>query len=312
MSPDGTRVTRELTRYAEGVDVSTAQVERMYRELRDRLSRRRRSAARVAVAAAAVLVLVAGGLGGLWWLRRPGPLPADTDVLGTLPALILQQDQDGRVLIVVHADGTLFDFSFPRRLVQMTPETPRRWYQVGADFVTVETLPDGLTCRATARRHDATGGRAVLDPAVLVGAGCSRSTAPPITLTRLSPVSTAADRLTPTDEGTPEPVRDPVQTTGVWLLEGTGLLLAVSLQVGPGDDYVLGEGAGIDRTPAARGTLAAGPDGRLTLADATCADTVVDSVTLHRSVPDRLTARVAADPCNRFAGRSSLTWIRLL
>ena len=57
------------------------------------------------------------------------------------------------------------------------------------------------------------------------------------------------------------PVIEPVQLNGVWLLRGTGLLLASDEVTNNGADYLLDDDGDIDRAPDAQGRLAVGTDG---------------------------------------------------
>ena len=78
MSVDEQQLQQALTTYGEGIEMTTSDVDRMQRDLHDRLGRGRRPRrSRIIVAAAAVFLLVAGVVGGTVWLRRaPTTAPA--------------------------------------------------------------------------------------------------------------------------------------------------------------------------------------------------------------------------------------------
>jgi hypothetical protein len=108
------------------------------------------------------------------------------------------------------------------------------------------------------------------------------------------------------------PVNDSVQIEGIWLLLGTGLLLATDELTDAGSDYLLDHDGDLDRTPDARGHLVAA-DGRITMSGAACGETVVANTVIHGSaLESSLTATVVADPCRWFGGRTTLLWVREL
>jgi hypothetical protein len=99
----------------------------------------------------------------------------------------------------------------------------------------------------------------------------------------------------------------------VWLLRGTGLLLASDEVTNDRADYLLDNDGDIDQAPDASGRLAVGSDGLVTLTSSSCRDTRLGHAVLHgTSVRNSLTMTVESDPCNRFGDNTNLTWIKVL
>jgi hypothetical protein len=69
----------------------------------------------------------------------------------------------------------------------------------------------------------------------------------------------------------------------------------------------------IDSSPDGTGSVAIGPAGQVTLADPACGDTSLQRAELRGSgAAETLTVTVVADPCGRFGGPTTLTWVRVL
>lgn len=334
MSTDTHRLGEALKTYANGVEMTASDVDRMQHELHDRLGQGRRPRrSRIILAAAAVLLLVAGVVGGTAWLRRPPTtapaVPSGPSGWGTQDGiwfLTAQSSQSGQfpdALASVRAAGTESDFPGAQPLVHpVTPAPAWPWRMEGPNYVLDGTDQQGQLCRSTAARHDQGVGRTDFDSATLEGPGCGGTTSgPPIGAFRLSPVSEAsvegARQVLDARSGNTvtAPITDPVQLDGIWLLAGTGVLLASDEANNGGSDYLLDDDGNIDTSPDDRGQLTVGSDGRITLASPGCADTVMANTVLRGATAMTdlvLTATVVADPCNRFGGQTALSWIRVL
>jgi hypothetical protein len=317
MSLDERRLREALTRYGEGAVMTTSDVDRMQRELHDRIGRGNRAPRRrLILAAAAVLLLIVAVAAGTVWLRRPAPtVPAAPPGIGVLPAINLNVEATGFAnLYAIRPDHTLTSFDTARALVHPVPGGWTVGWRVDGNMVINDAVDaQGRACRATGPWRAESDGVIVFDTAVLEGPGCTGTSAPPATSTRLSPASEAGRNLSDDGSDLALPVIDPVQLNGVWLLRGTGLLLASDEVTNNGADYLLDDDGDIDRAPDAQGRLAVGTDGQVTLTSSSCADTKLGHAVLHgTSVRSTLTMTVEADPCNRFGGNTVLTWIRVL
>ena len=316
MSLDERRLSEALTTYGEGAVMTTSDVDRMQRELHDRIGRGNRAPRRrLILAAAAVLLLIVAVAAGTVWLRRPAPtVPAAPQGIGALPAITLNVDAGGPLLTAVRPDHTMTNYPSARDLVHPVPGGWTVGWRVDGNMMINDGVdPQGRACRATGPWRAESDGVIVYDTAVLEGPGCTGTSLPPATSTRLSPASEAGRNLSETGSDVALPVLDPVQLNGVWLLRGTGLLLASDEVTNNGADYLLDGNGDIDRAPDAQGRLAVGTDGLVTLTSSSCGDTKLGHVVLHgTSVRSSLTTTVEDDPCHRFGGSTVLTWIRVL
>jgi hypothetical protein len=296
--------------------MSTSDVDRMQRELQHRIGKGNRvPRRRFILAAAAVLLLIVAVTAGTLWLRRPAPtVPAAPQGLGALPAIILNVDPGGPILTAVRPDHTLTNLSNARDIVHpVAGGWTVGWRVDGNMMITDAVDPQGRACRATGPWRTESDGVILYDTAVLEGPGCTGTSLPPSTSTRLSPTSDAGRNLTETGSDQAVPVTDPVQLNGVWLLKGTSLLLASDEVTNNGADYLLDGNGDIDRAPDAQGRLVLGSDGLVTLTSSSCRDTKLGHPVLHgTSARSSLTTTVEDDPCNRFGGSTVLTWIRVL
>jgi hypothetical protein len=317
MSLDERRLREALTTYAEGAVMTSSDVDRMQAELHDRIGNGNRAPRRrLILAAAAVLLLIVAVAAGTVWLRDPAPtVPADPQGLGVLPAINLTVDATGfSNLVAVRPDHTLTSFDNARALVHPVPGIPPVGWRVDGNMMVNDGVdPQGRACRVTGPWRAESDGVVVFDTAVLDGPGCTGTSLPPATSTRLSPASDAGRNLPETGSDPAVPVSDPVQLNGVWLLRGTGLLLASDEVTDNGADYLLDDDGDIDRAADTQGRLAVGTDGLVTLTSPSCGDTKLGHVVLHgTSVGSSLTMTVEDDPCHRFGGNTVLTWIRVL
>jgi hypothetical protein len=128
----------------------------------------------------------------------------------------------------------------------------------------------------------------------------------------LSPDSEAARQLPATTEGPVASLTDPVQLDGVWLVKGTGVVVAMDERSGPAT-FVLDSHAYVDAAPQARGDVSVATDGGIGLTDPRCGQLRLQGTELRGQAADlTLTARVAADPCGWFEGQPTVTWVRVL
>jgi hypothetical protein len=327
MSLTESRLHEALGRYADAVVVTPSDVERMQRTLDERLAQRhrpRRTRVVIAAVAATVLVLIAITIGAVWLRRGPAPVPASPQGVAPVPGVYLVHDGADQNLAVLHADGTETDYVAAHDLVHPVVPSVNMWHMEGDAYTLDVSDEKGQLCRGRSRMHPQPDGRILLDVWTLNGPGCGgRTSSPAISITRLSPASEAGQALTPSTEEPVLPVTDPVQLDGIWLVEGSGILLAARENIGAGSDYLIDATGNLDRAADAnKGTLTMAGSGRVVLAASGCGDTVLDHVNVRgTSVPaNRLgastglsvTATVTADPCNRFGGRSVVTWIRIL
>ena len=311
MSLDERQIAEALSHYAEGVVMTTSDLDRMERNVRGRLGRRRPPRrTRIVIAAAAVLVLVAALAGGALWSRRPeSSVPTSPTPGGSLTGL--WKDPLNPTLFAIHADNTITAYISAQDLVEHLPNKPFTItydsHRVQLDF----TDSQGQPCRSVLEIVAQSDGFLSQGAQTLTGPGCPAPTLPESTLIRLSPVSPAAKDVVATTQGSGQPVTDPVQIDGIWLLQGTGLVLAVDEKAGP-PAYLLDDGGNIDATPDARGPITVQPDASITLQSSGCDTTLGRSEVRGTGTALSLTATVTTDPCGRFGGRGVLTWNRVL
>jgi hypothetical protein len=315
MSLDVRRLSEALSAYADEVDVSVSELDRKQRELHQRLGQSRSpSRAGMALAVAAILLLMAVAVAGTLWAFRPDTtVPSGTHAAGSLTGLWSYVNESWGTLLVVRPDGTYTEYSSMAPLVRHSAgDQGRRITNDGQRIVVDSTDPQRQPCRSTQSILTQSEGQMALGPLSFEGAGCLYSSGLAATMTRLSPASPAAEDLPVQTEGPIMPVTDPVQLEGLWLLRGTSLLLAVDQIAGPAA-YVMDDDGDLQPAPDAEGRVSVGPDGVVVLESAGCASTVLRrSEVRGQRTPQTLTTVVDSDPCSRFDGRQTLTWIRIL
>jgi hypothetical protein len=319
------RLVDSLATYADGVDMTSTDLDRMQHDLYQRLHRPNRPRRhRLVLAAAAVLLLIAAVAVGALWLRQPDTsIPANDGSGAALAAgvYLLELGSD-RGIAAIHADGTEQDFSAAQMLVDpLLPVPVSQWRMDGDDFVLDGRNEQGQVCRNTARIHSQPDGRVLFDTGTLTGPGCPGASFPAFMGTRLSPASEAGRAITPSADGPVSPVTAPVQLEGIWLIEGSGIVVGV-IENQDDAQYVLDGGGEVDRTADARGILRTTADSRVVLTSRGCGDTVLDRANVRGALEQAnssggafglsVTATVTSDPCNRFPGRGVVTWIRVL
>jgi hypothetical protein len=322
------RLVDSLATYADGVDMTSTDLDRMQQDLHRRLRQPHRPRrTRLVLAAAAVLVLVAAVAAGALWLRRPDTsVPADLGAGAAPPpgVYLLDNGAGGRAVAAIHADGTESDFDAARFLVDpVLPVPVSPWRMDGEKFVFDGRNEQGQLCRNTAGIHPQRDGRVVFDEGTLAGPGCpAGGSIPAFTGTRLSPGSEAGRAITPSAAEPVSPVTAPVQLEGIWLVQGSGTVLGVVENQDADAKYVLDDRGEVDRSPKARGALKVSDDSRMVLISPGCGDTVLDRAHLQGASQQAnphggsfglsLTATVTEDPCDRFGGRGVVTLIRVV
>ena len=321
------RIAGALTTYADGVDMTSTDLDRMQQDLHRRLRQPHRPRrTRLVLAAAAVLALVAAIAAGALWLRRPDTsVPADLGPNAALAqGVYLMDNGAGRAVAAIHGDGTERHFDAAGDLVDpVLPAPVAQWRMDGDRIVSDGQNEQGQPCRDTARIHANPDGRVVFDPGTLTGPGCpAGGSSPAFTATRLSPESEAGRAISPSASEPVAPVTAPVQLEGIWLVEGSGILVGVVENRDPDAEYVLDDGGEVDRSPDARGTLRVTADSRVVLTSPGCGNTVLERANVRGALQPvnprggayglSMTATVTEDPCNRFGGRGVVTWIRLV
>jgi hypothetical protein len=314
MSLDVRRLSEALGAYADELDVSLADVERKQRELHRRLERSRRSRIHgIQRAAVAILLLLAVAVAATLWWRRPVSIaPAGPQGAASMSGLWNYANQSSSTLQVVRPDGALTEYSTLAPLVRHSSSDQGRCLRNDGKQILVDsTDAQGRHCRSTQPILAQSEGLLTLGPQTFVGSGCLESSGLAATMTRVSPTSPAAQDLPLATEGATMPVTDPVQLDGLWLLQGTSLVLAVDEIGGPAAYLIDGDGD-LEPAPDAEGALTVGPDGVLELESAGCPTTVLRrSEVRGQRAPETLTTVVDSDPCNRFGGRQTLTWVRV-
>lgn len=314
MSIDEVHISEALNRYANGVVMTSTDLDRMQEDLHRRLRRSHNRRWRVVGAVAAALLLIAAIAGGAWWLRKPAdPIPVAPPPQGSLTGLWKFENADplASSLFVIRSDNSVNAYANAQAIVQHITGDAFQISHDAQSFQLNGTNAQGQACRGHWTITSPKDGLIKQGPQTFEGPGCDTTSNPESTITRLSPVSDAAKDLpVPTGEP-PLPVTDTVQLDGVWLLQGTGVVLAVDEKASP-QAYVLDDDGDIDTNPDARGPITIQPDGVLILQSAGC-DTRLERAQVRGQGSNlSFTAQVAADTCARFGGRNILTWVRVL
>jgi hypothetical protein len=313
MTLDERQVTKALSSYADGLAMGSTDIDRMQRDLRRRLDQPHRPRGRLVLAAAAVLVLIAAIVGGAWWLRRPAAVvPATPAPVESLTGVWKWSDPETKNVFVVRADHTVRAYPNAQTLVRHLTGDPFTAVRDGQHVVVDGADAQGRPCRSTRTIVSESDGLLAESPEILTGPGCSSASPYAATITRLSPASAATRDLPTATDGPPMPVSDAVQLDGVWLLQGTGVVLAADETVGPAA-YLLDQNGTIDTSPQAQGAVAVGAEGQIILRNSGCGDSTLGRAEIRGQAADlTLTATVVSDPCRWFGGHTTLVWIRVL
>lgn len=267
MTLDEPQVTGALSSYAEAVIMTSNDIDRMQHDLRGRLDQPRRPGGRLVLAVAAVLMLIAVIVGGAWWLQGPAaPVPATPQPLGSLTGLWKFSNPETSTLFVVRADNTARVYPNAQSLVRHLATEPETVTNDGRHIVVDFTDALGQPCRSTHAIVSQSDGFLAEGPQTLTGPGCSSPSPYGATITRLSPASAATRDLPTATEGPAMPVTDAVQLDGVWLLQGTGLVLAADEKAGPAA-YLMDKDGDIDAAPDAQGAVSVRADGLIVLSN---------------------------------------------
>jgi hypothetical protein len=314
MSIDERRVHEALTSYAEGVVMTSTDVDRMQRDLHRRLREGRRPGGRrVLLAAAAAVLVVAAVVAGVWWVRKPAaPVPATPPPAGSLTGLWKFSNALATSLFVITDDNTATEYPNSVALLRRIAGDPVRVTNDGRTIGVEGRDAQGQLCRTEQAIVAQSDGFVAQGVQTLTGPGCPVSTQPESTLVRLSPASAATRDLPVSTEEPGMPVTDAVQLNGVWLLQGTGLVLAVDEKAGPAA-YLMDNDGDIATAPDAQGAVSVEPNGQVVLAGSGCGTSTLGRAEVRgQGVQQSLTATAVADPCGLFDGRSTLVWIRVL
>jgi len=312
MSLDLRRLSESLSTYAEGVGVTASDINEKQRALQTRVEQARSPRRRlVLTAAAALLVLLAAAAAGTVWLRHPETtVPASPQGVGSMTGLWRYQDTVGTGLFVVRRDGGLTEYGSARTLLRGGVGGPqRRLTNDGQQIIVDSTDAQGRLCRRTQSILAQSKGHLALGAPTDAGPVCLDPGGGEATMTRVSP---DPGDVPPATEGPRTAVTDPVQLDGLWLLQGTSIVLAVDELGGPGV-YLIDHDGVLEPAPDSHGDLSVGPDGVIVLASAGCPDTTLRRAEVQGTqLGETLTAVADADVCNQFGGQTTQSWVRVL
>ncbi|HEU4329709.1 MAG TPA: hypothetical protein VFR40_01240 [Lapillicoccus sp.] len=313
MSIDEVHITEALGRYANGVVMSSTDLDRMQDDLHRRLKPAPNRRWRLVGAVAAALLLIAAIAGGAWWLRKPAdPVPVTPPSNGSLTGLWKFTNPLTSSVFVLRADGSVTDYPDATTLVRNLTNVSSRVIDEGQRIRVVFSDPQGRPCQSEAAVLERRDGFIAQGVQTLTGLGCFDTTQPASTITRLSPASEAARDLPATKEGPVTSITDPVQLNGVWLVEGTGVVVAMDERTGPAA-FKLDDKGFVGAAPKGEGSISIGSNGDVALADTRCGTLQLQRPELRgQTVGQTLTTTMVADPCRWFEGRSVMTWVRVL
>lgn len=245
---------RAIASLADEVVLEAADVDAAFTDFTDRSARasRRRRGQRLAAACAAAALLL-GGATAYWAVaergthHRPPPVPAAT------PSVISPEEMvgvwTGLGLWTFYADGTGGYSNNANTL-----ETPFHYTLKGNKLGVRDATGCDFSFRLTGYRQSRQ-----LTGDVLEFCG---NTAPPVSLVRLSPASPAGTEIPMFSMTGATPVRRVAQVGGVWIMPGTGMLLAID---GSRGTYALDDRGNLARNPRDSGTVTVSSDGTVTL-----------------------------------------------
>jgi hypothetical protein len=244
---------RALAHLADEVALEESAVDAAFADFTDRAARasRRRRGQRLAAACAAA-VLILGGATAYWAVsdrgtdRRPPPVPAVT------PSIISAQEMvgiwSGLGLWTFYSDGTGGYSNNAHTL-----ETPFH-YTLKGDRLGVR---DATGCDFSFRLTKYQEGKLSAEVREFCG-----NTSPPVSLVRLSPASPAGTGIPMFSVAGSTPVRRIAQVGGVWIMPGTGMLLAIDAGRAT---YALDDRGNLAQNPRDSGTVTVSSDGTVTL-----------------------------------------------
>jgi hypothetical protein len=327
---DERQVKDALKASVTGLGMTSSDVERMHKDLQGPLGQRQpsrrlgdgpnRRRRWVAVVAA---VAVAAAVVGVLWGRRAQPPPRPATGASLADEILGVWRGSAGLSLVFHADGTTLFFNLSEGVLhpsnplqpgpsQLIAQTAR--YRVSGDNLVLSMQdPSARSCEYTFTASRPVKGQVELSPVSQIGPGCVTDVlSSPFGMVRISPASPAGLDLKVAADSSPTPVFDTNPLYGVWLLKGTGTVLAVdSTGARVAVAYRVDHNGTIDGEADDGGDLtvpAAGQVVMKSLTHSSCGDTTLTSV----SAGDySFTATVVTDPCNRFAGQTSLQWLRI-
>ena len=270
MTIDDREIQRALTALADDGYPLTTDVESAYREFQSRASRaeQRKRVARLAVAAGVAGIL---GVGGFLAYQRAGDEDGQDRLQPATPTptpttqLVAQQD----LLGIWAVDADWMNGGFPWLWTFNADGTGTgspHANSVGDTWVyslsgnTIEAQDHPGQCRYTWNVGHYDDGALDLDVVTHCG-----NTGPGIGLTRLSPASPAGQSLDMPDMTDATPLRDVADVGGIWLMQGSGMLLAIQADDPAHVTYRLDDQGALARDPVDQGTVALGNRGVLTL-----------------------------------------------
>ncbi|KRF29903.1 hypothetical protein [Phycicoccus sp. Soil802] len=248
---------RALARLADDVVLTATDVDTAFTEFADRstvAAQRRRTQRLAAACAAAVLLL--GGAAAYWAGagRTMDRLQPATPTV-TQPSVISAADMvgvwTGMGLWTFYADG-----SGGYSNNADTLETPFYYTLKGAKL----GVHDGSGCDFSFRLTSYREGKLTGDVLDFCG-----NNAPPVSLVRLSPASPAGTEIPMFSMAGSTPVRRVAQVGGVWLMPGTGMLLAIDASDPSRVTYALDDQGNLAKSPRDAGAVTVSSDGTVTL-----------------------------------------------
>lgn len=322
MTIDDRDIQRALITLADDGYPLGADVEQAYQEFQARASRaeQRKRATNLAIAAGVAGIL---GVGGLLAYQRAGDT-ADKDRLQpatpTTSTTQLASQEDLLGIWAVDADWLnggfpwLWTFNADGSGTNSphADTAENAWvYSLSGNSIGAEDRPAGCRYSWTVREYDA----GALDLGVVDHCG---NTGPGIYLTRLSPASPAGTSLDMPPMTDATPLRDVADVGGVWLMQGSGMLLAIEAGNPARVTYRLDDKGALARDPLDQGTVELDGRGGLTLSSDSqqpaegCTDPNGPAVTMKDVViTDRaMEARQGADPACIDANLTT-GWIRV-
>jgi hypothetical protein len=232
------------------------------------------------------------------------------EILGAWKFTIDQTDVIG--IEIFSADGTVRGIDNPTTLMNPATFTSDP-YRIDHNTLIITAADNGNTCTKTTTIHRLADGLLTFDPQTLTGT-CPYPAWPTQRLTRLSPASAAGQALRAAADSPGVPVTDSISLEGIWLLAGTGQLLAYAEK--SGSHYQLDSEGHLGTTPADHGTLTVKDSGAVILTSYTSScrqDTSWANATVHGIAPQVvLHATVTNDPCHHFYAHTDITMIQIL
>lgn len=322
MSIEQSQVRDALRGATAALSLTDQDVDRMEALLHARIHSRRTS--RLIAAAAAAVVVLGGVLGAFAVSRRTNslapaaPLPVGGDI-GVWKGI----DAAFPYIIVLRADGTVQAYSLSNGLLSRTSVSGSTFIPLDASAGRHRVINNTLEltdvvgpdkdCNYGFVGEWVGDGRARFTEVSQTGPECgSDPPRPPFFMVRVSPVSPAGLSYSATATGTLNTVTDTNELAGTWLLQGSGVILAIGWTLPlTGVQYSIDHKGAIDSAADDNGLITVPSPGRIVLTtgnDSACGPITLDAA----SVGDyAMTAHVEADPCHRFAGQEGLALTRL-